>query len=74
MELCITKIYALEMVRFYFFFNGLPRVDKLVKGLKLRYQFPNLNHVYGEQGQKGLCHLSSLWTPKLGNEGRYDIT
>jgi hypothetical protein len=39
MELCITEIYALEIVRSYHFFNGHPGVDKLVKGLKLRYQF-----------------------------------
>ncbi len=41
LELCIPEIYALEMVRSYHFFNGHPGVDKSVKGLKLRYQFPN---------------------------------
>ncbi len=41
MELCKPEIYALEMVRSYHFFNGHPGVDKLVKRLKLRYQFLN---------------------------------
>ncbi len=41
MELSIPEIYALEMVCSYHFFNGHPCVEKLIKGLKLRYQFQN---------------------------------
>ena len=41
LDLCIPEDYSLEMALSYHFLNGHPGVEKLVRGLKLKYRFPN---------------------------------
>jgi hypothetical protein len=76
MELFIPKIYALEIVRFYHFFNGHPGVDKLVKRLKLRYQFPNGYSIMdmANRVKRGCVIYKACEHPNWAMKGRYDIT
>ncbi len=76
MELCIPEIYALEMVRSYNFFNGHPGVDKLVKGLKLRYQFPTGYSVMdmANRFKRGCVICQACEHPNWALKGRYDMT
>ncbi len=76
MELCIPEIYALEMVRSYHFFNGHPGVDKLVKGLKLRYQFPNRYSIMdmANRVKRGCVIFQACEHPNWAIKCRYDMT
>jgi hypothetical protein len=76
MELCIPEINALEMVRSYHFFNGHPGVDKLEKGLKLRYQFSNGYSIMdmANRVKRGCVICQSCEQPNWEMKGRYDMT
>ncbi len=76
MELCIPETYALEIVRSYHFFNGHPGVDKLVKGLKLRYQFSNGYSVMdmANRVKRGCVVCQACEHPNWAMKGRYDMT
>ncbi len=58
LNLCIPEDYVMEIVRSYHFLNGHPGVDKLIKGLRNRYNFPPLpsdqNLQELETGSKGV--------------------
>ena len=76
LDLCIPEDYALEMVRSYHFLNGHPGVEKLVRGLKLRYKFPDGCSIreMATKVKRGCVVCQACEHPNWAIKGRYEMT
>ncbi len=78
LNLCIPEDYVMEIVRSYHFLNGHQGVDKLIKGLRNRYNFPPLP---SDQNLRELatrvkrgCAVQAYENPNWATKGRYEMT
>ncbi len=79
LNLCIPDDYVMEIVRSYLFLNGIPGVDKLIKGLRNRYNFPpllsdqNLREL-ATRVKRGCAVWHACEHPNWARKGRYEMT
>jgi hypothetical protein len=69
----------MEIVRSYHFLNGHPGVDKLIKGLRNRYNFPPLTEgpnlrEMATRVKKGCAVCQACEHPNWDSKGRYEMT
>ncbi len=70
LNLCIPEDYVMEIVRSYHFLNGHPGVEKLIKGLRNRYNFlrSHQTKIFGncQPGSKGVVQYVRPVNTQIG--------
>ena len=77
-KLCVPEEYTREMIRAYHFLNGHIGVEKLIKGLKVRYEFPDPNgdslRNIAQRVKQGCAVCQACDPPNWAGKGKYEMT